>query len=53
LLSGADLHGAIAACSADEFFDTPTGLAFDPVAEAQSGEDDAQVRLDRIARLWW
>jgi hypothetical protein len=33
----------------DEFLDTPTGLALNPVADGQGGEHDAQVRLDRLA----
>jgi hypothetical protein len=53
VLAGADLDGAITACSTDEFLDAPTGLVLDPVADGQCGEHNAQVRLDGISRLWW
>ena len=43
------LHGAVAACGADEFLDAPTGLVLDPVADGQGGEHDAQVGLDGVA----
>jgi hypothetical protein len=43
------LHGAITACSTDEFLDAPTGLVLDPVADGQCSEHNAQVRLDGIA----
>jgi hypothetical protein len=48
LVAGADLHGAVTACGADEFLDAPTGLVLDPVVECEGGEHDVQVRFDRI-----
>jgi hypothetical protein len=49
---GTDLGGAVAACGLDEFVDTPSCLALDPMADRQSSEHDRQVRLDR-SRWWW
>jgi hypothetical protein len=34
---------AVAACAADDFHAVSTGLVFDPVADGQGGEHDAQV----------
>ena len=38
MLSGADLHGSVAAYGADEFLDAPIGLVLDPVTDCQGGE---------------
>ena len=34
---------------ADEFLDAPTSLGLNPVTDRHRGDDDAQVRLDRLA----
>jgi len=48
---GLDLNGAIAAGGLDELADGPAGLVLDPPADRQGGEDDGQVRLDRVAQV--
>jgi hypothetical protein len=48
---GLDLDGAVAAGGLDELADGPAGLVLDPAADRQGGEDDGQVRLDRVAQV--
>jgi hypothetical protein len=46
-----DHYDAVAACAADDFHAVSTGLVFDPVADGQGREHDAQVRFDGFA-VW-
>jgi hypothetical protein len=48
-LAGADLDGAVAAGGADEPSDGPAGAVFDQAGDREGGEDDGQVRVDRLA----
>jgi hypothetical protein len=45
---GLDLHGAVAAGGPYELADGPAGVAFDPAADRERGEDDGQVGFDRV-----
>ena len=47
--TGIDSDGAVAAGGADEFLDAPTSLGLNLVTDRHRGDDDAQVRLDRLA----
>ena len=55
MTSGAcpDLDGAVAAGGLDELADGPAGLVFDPAADRERGEDDGQVRFDRVPLVRW
>jgi len=41
--------GAVAAGGTHEFLNVPTYLVFEPMADGQGGDHDAQVGLDRLA----
>lgn len=43
---GLDLDGPVAAGGLDELADRPAGLALDPAADCQGGENDRKVTLD-------
>jgi hypothetical protein len=45
LLSGADLHGSVAARGADELLYAPACLVLDPVVDRQSRKDGERSRV--------
>lgn len=49
MVSGPDFDGAVAVGGLHELADGPAGLCFDPAANGQSGEHDAQVGFDEVA----
>ena len=53
VVAGLDLDGAAAAGGLDELVDRPAGRVLDPAAEREGGEHNGQVRLDRLAGVWW
>jgi hypothetical protein len=49
VVAGLDRDAAVAAQSLHEFFDAPSGLAFEPSADREGGEHDGEVGFDGVA----
>jgi hypothetical protein len=48
VVAGPELDGAVTPGGLHEPADEPSGLVLDPAADSQDGQDDGQVRLDRV-----